>query len=176
MISLDQILLLEQKVESAVEKISQLQAENDALRSKCAELTNSLSAETERLSAFEQDQSRIENGILKALERLSSIENSVLKTAGKAGAPAQNAEAGTAAGYGVSAETAAPVQETAAEQTAQETPEMPPEPQTAQADARPLSGGQYDGQNPDGTAADTAAEQTPRQPDGMPENGQFDIF
>lgn len=81
MISLDQVYLLEQKVESAVEKIQQLQAENDALRNKCAELTNALSAKSEQLSNFESDQSQIENGIKKALDRLNSIENSVLKNA-----------------------------------------------------------------------------------------------
>ena len=81
MISLDQVYLLEQKVESAVEKIQQLQAENDALRSKCTELTNALSAKSEQLSSFESDQSQIENGIKKALDRLNSIESSVLKTA-----------------------------------------------------------------------------------------------
>ncbi len=80
MISLDQVYLLEQKVESAVEKIQQLQAENDALRSKCAELTNALSVKSEQLNTFETDQSQIEDGIKKALDRLSSIENSVLKT------------------------------------------------------------------------------------------------
>ena len=83
MISLDQVYLLEQKVESAVAKIQQLQAENDALRSKCTELTNALSAKSEQLSSFESDQSQIENGIKKALDRLNSIENSVLKTAEK---------------------------------------------------------------------------------------------
>ena len=76
--TLDQVLLLEQKVESAVEKIQQLQAENDALRSKCAELTNALSAKSEQLSSFETDSSRIETGIQKALDRLNSIENSIL--------------------------------------------------------------------------------------------------
>ncbi len=81
MISLDQVYLLEQKVESAVEKIQQLQAENDALRNKCTELTNALSAKSEQLSTFESDQSQIESGIKKALDRLNSIENSVLKTA-----------------------------------------------------------------------------------------------
>lgn len=83
MISLDQILLLEQKVEGAVAKIAQLQAENDALRKSCAELTNALSAKSEQLSSFEQDQSRIENGIIKALDRLNSIENAVLEAAGQ---------------------------------------------------------------------------------------------
>jgi|WetSurMetagenome_2_1015567.scaffolds.fasta_scaffold193952_2 FtsZ-binding cell division protein ZapB len=81
MISLDQILLLEQKVESAVEKITQLQVENDALRSKCSELSNAVSNKSEQLSSFEKDQNKIENGILKALDRLNSIENTVLNAA-----------------------------------------------------------------------------------------------
>ncbi len=79
MITLSQVELLEQKVESAVEKIQQLQAENDALRKKCSELTNAISAKSEQLTSFESEQSQIENGIKKALERLNSIENSVLK-------------------------------------------------------------------------------------------------
>ena len=83
MISLDQVLLLEQKVESAVEKIKQLQSENDALRNKCAELTNALSAKSEQLSTFETDQNQIEDGIKKALDRLNFIENTVLKTVSK---------------------------------------------------------------------------------------------
>ncbi len=91
MISLDQVYLLEQKVESAVEKIQQLQAENDALRNKCTELTNALSAKSEQLSNFESDQSQIETGIKNALDRLNSIENSVLKTA------TQNTQAAQAA-------------------------------------------------------------------------------
>ena len=82
MISLDQVLLLEQKVESAVAKIQQLEAENDALRNKCSELTNALSAKTEQLAAFESEQKTIESGIIKAIDRLNSIEHSVLKTAG----------------------------------------------------------------------------------------------
>jgi chromosome segregation ATPase len=82
MISLDQVLLLQKKVESAVQKIAQLNTENDALRSKCNELTNALSVKTEQLSSFETDQGKIEEGILKALDRLNSVENSVLKTAG----------------------------------------------------------------------------------------------
>lgn len=77
MISLDQVLLLEEKVESAVARIAQLNAENAALRRKCAELTNALSAKTEQFSSFQSDQGKIEEGILKALERLNSVENAV---------------------------------------------------------------------------------------------------
>ena len=83
MISLDQVFLLEQKVESAVAKIQQLQSENDALRTKCEQLTNALSAKSEQLSTFENDQNQIEDGIKKALDRLNSIENSVLKSSGQ---------------------------------------------------------------------------------------------
>lgn len=83
MITLDQVLTLEQKVESAVVKIQQLQAENDALRKQCAELTNALSSKSEQLSSFESNQNQIESGILNALDRLNQIENSVLKVAGQ---------------------------------------------------------------------------------------------
>ena len=93
MVSLEQVLLLEQKVESAVAKIQQLEAENDALRNKCSELTNALSAKSEQLKAYESDQQKIESGIIKAIDRLNSIENSVLKAAGPAAAAAKPAPA-----------------------------------------------------------------------------------
>ena len=112
MISLDQVYLLEQKVESAVAKIQQLQAENDALRNKCDELTNALSAKSEQLSNFESDQSQIETGIKKALDRLNSIENSVLKTATQINQAAQAAKpaAPVQAAPAPQAEEPAPVQ------------------------------------------------------------------
>ena len=127
MISLDQVYLLEQKVESAVEKIQQLQAENDALRSKCTELTNALSAKSEQLSSFESDQSQIENGIKKALDRLNSIENSVLKTATQMNQAGQDASIKTQAAAPVQpAQPVAPVQPAA---PVQETPAAAPVPE-----------------------------------------------
>lgn len=81
--TLDQVLLLEQKVESAVEKIRQLQAENDALRNECSELKNALAVKSEQLMTFETDQDKIESGIQKALDHLNQIEHSVLKTVGQ---------------------------------------------------------------------------------------------
>ena len=90
MISVDQILLLQNKVESAVQKIEQLKSENDALRTKCSELTNALSEKTELLSGFMADEKKIEDGIMSALSRLSSVENALLDKAGAALSEAAN--------------------------------------------------------------------------------------
>lgn len=81
MISVDQIYLLQKKVESAVQKIEQLKSENDALRTKCSELTNALSEKTELLSSFMADEKKIESGIMSALNRLDSVENALLDNA-----------------------------------------------------------------------------------------------
>jgi len=85
MISLEQVLLLQKKVETAVEKIAslsnqvkQLNSDNDALRSKCAELTKALSDKSELVTSLESDQTKIEQGILNALSRLDTVENAVL--------------------------------------------------------------------------------------------------
>ena len=78
MISFDQVLLLQKKVESAVQKIVELKSENDALRNKCSELTNALSEKTELLESFYADEKKIESSIMDALDRLNSIENSVV--------------------------------------------------------------------------------------------------
>lgn len=81
MISVDQIYLLQEKVESAVQKIGQLKSENDALRTKCSELTNALSEKTELLSNFMADEKKIESGIMSALNRLDEVENALLDNA-----------------------------------------------------------------------------------------------
>ncbi len=79
MISLDQIQLLERKVESAVTKILQLTEERAALFQRCAQLENESQNLRNKLLSFEQDQERIEQGIIKALDRLNVVENSVLQ-------------------------------------------------------------------------------------------------
>lgn len=91
MISIDQVLLLQQKVESAVQKIVELKSENDALRRQCSELTNALSEKTELLNSFTADEKKIEDSILGALDRLNKIENSVLSQTGQNAAPKSEA-------------------------------------------------------------------------------------
>ena len=84
MISVDTILLLQQKVESAVQKIEQLKSENDALRAERSELTKALSEKTELLSRFSADEKKIEDGILGALTRLDSVENAIIDSTSQA--------------------------------------------------------------------------------------------
>lgn len=85
MITLDQVLLLQEKVESAVEKISsltdriaQLESDNDALNRKCLELTKALEEKTEFVSTLETAQDKIEKSILMTINRLDSVEDAIL--------------------------------------------------------------------------------------------------
>ena len=79
MITLDQVQLLEKKVEAIVSKMNDLQRQNIALQEKNRELIEKNSLLMQRISSFEADQNRIEQGILNALDRLNSMENSALK-------------------------------------------------------------------------------------------------
>lgn len=85
MISLEQVLLLQKKVETAVEtikalnaEISQLKDENAALQTQCAELSKALSDKAELISLLEADQSHIEESIISALNQLDTVENAIL--------------------------------------------------------------------------------------------------
>lgn len=89
MVTLDQVLLLQEKVETAVKKITslnervmQLESENDALRSKCAELTKAISEKSELVSTLEDTQAKIEQSILVTLNRLDAVQDSILSQDG----------------------------------------------------------------------------------------------
>ncbi len=128
MISLDQVLLLQEKVETAVQRLAQLNAdnerltsENDALRSKCAELSKALEDKTELVSNLESDQNKIEAGILSALSRLDTVENSVLSAGSSttSNAPSTNENTSTTSQENPSTESAnSETQETTTEQNA----------------------------------------------------------
>lgn len=77
MISLDQVRLLEQKVENAVNKILQLQRENAELKERCAFLESQASNLNQKVSNYESDQNQIEEGIVKVLKRLNVVEDAV---------------------------------------------------------------------------------------------------
>ncbi len=79
MLSLEQIQLIQQKVEKVIAKINVLEQENAKLSLQNDELVKQNNELTSKIASFEADQTKIEQGLLHALERLNSVENSVLK-------------------------------------------------------------------------------------------------
>jgi predicted nuclease with TOPRIM domain len=81
MISLEQVQLLESRVSKALEFVQKVTAENAALASQRDELKVKLEANQKRIDElevlvmrFKEDQGRIEDGIVAALDRLSQFE------------------------------------------------------------------------------------------------------
>ncbi len=87
MLNLDQVRLLENRVEKAVGKIQTLTAENTHLHSQLSGLQARVNELEGLVRAFKDDQGRIEEGILSALDRLSAFEDTVFKQDAK---PAAN--------------------------------------------------------------------------------------
>ena len=77
MISLNQIRLLEQKIESILDLVSALQSEKAALESQNAKLKAEVQELAAKCSRFEQDEEKIEQGILSVLNRLNNMEDAV---------------------------------------------------------------------------------------------------
>jgi len=97
MLNLDQVRLLENRVEKAVTKIQSLTAENTHLRSQLSTLQTRVGELEGLVRSFRDDQGRIEEGILNALDRLSAFEDSVFHAEDPTPAPAQAAAPLTAA-------------------------------------------------------------------------------
>ena len=118
MIRLDQIKLLEGKVNRAVEQIRLLREENKALK-RTVEKSQARMGELEGLvSRFKSDQDEIEQGILRALKNLDKLEDEVA------------ARASDAKDGGAAQKTAA--QSTADRPAAEKAPERPPAEKPAQ--------------------------------------------
>jgi FtsZ-binding cell division protein ZapB len=99
MVSLEQVQLLETRVTRAIEYVGKLSAENAALAAEKASLMSKLDVYQKRIDElevlvmrFKDEQSRIEDGIISALDRLNQFEEAVEKslrekqTGGKLGA------------------------------------------------------------------------------------------
>jgi hypothetical protein len=78
MISLEQIRLLESRVEKAVVYIDLLQEENASLKQKLSGYEKRVQDLEVLVRGFQQDQGRIEEGILHALDRLNAFEDAIL--------------------------------------------------------------------------------------------------
>lgn len=82
MISLDQIKLLEEKVEQALAKIIELREANAFLKTKYDAISEENQHLKSMLSSYEADQSKIEQGILNALNRLNTVESTIYQAIG----------------------------------------------------------------------------------------------
>ena len=81
MISLEQVQLLEERVSKAVDYVKRVSAENAALTAEKAALMQKMESNQKRVDElevlvlrFKEDQGRIEDGVLAALDRLSQFE------------------------------------------------------------------------------------------------------
>lgn len=77
MLTLDQVRLLENRVEKAVGRIQSLTSENTHLHTQLTTLQARVNELEGLVRVFKDDQGRIEEGILNALDRLSAFEDSV---------------------------------------------------------------------------------------------------
>lgn len=115
MLNLDQVRLLESKVERAVQMIKSLYTEKDSLK-KEIELRDKRISELEKLIvAFKDDQSKIEEGIINALNQLSAFEDASYTRKNEARPQAAETE------MPVPSQEPAPAAPPKKEQTAQET-------------------------------------------------------
>lgn len=81
MISLEQVQLLEVRVSKAIDYVERVTAENAALNSEKMNLQTKLDVNQKRIDElevlvmrFKEDQGRIEDGIIAALDRLNQFE------------------------------------------------------------------------------------------------------
>ena len=94
MISLDQVKLLEEKVEQALAKIIELKEANAFLKTKYDAVSEENQHLKSMLSSYELDQSKIEQGILNALNRLNTVESTIYQavSASESSTPLSNKE------------------------------------------------------------------------------------
>jgi chromosome segregation ATPase len=77
MVSLEQVKLLETKVAKAIDFVKSLSEENAGLRGKLDGYRRRIDELEVLVKAFKEDQSRIEAGIMSALDRLNQFEDAV---------------------------------------------------------------------------------------------------
>jgi TolA-binding protein len=80
MITLEQVKLLETKVVRAIEYVERISRENSQLQGKLDSYQKRIDELEVLIQQFREDQGRIEEGILAALERLNKFEDAIEKS------------------------------------------------------------------------------------------------
>ena len=77
MISLEQVKLLESKVSRAIDYIKKVTEEKDSLKAKLIACQKRIDELEILIQRFKEDQGRIEDGILSALDKLNQFEDAL---------------------------------------------------------------------------------------------------
>ena len=77
MLSLEQVKLLESKVSKTIDYVKKVTEENTSLKGKLDSYQKRIEELEVLIQRFKDDQSRIEDGILSALDRLNQFEDAV---------------------------------------------------------------------------------------------------
>jgi FtsZ-binding cell division protein ZapB len=80
MVTLEQVRLLETKVVKAIDFVKQVTEENNALKGKVDSYERRIDELEILIQHFKEDQGRIEDSILSALDRLNQFEDAVEKS------------------------------------------------------------------------------------------------
>jgi chromosome segregation ATPase len=149
MVTLEQVKLLESKVAKAIAYVEKVSAENTLLREKLETNQKRIDELEILIQRFKDDQGRIEDGILSALDRLNQFEDAIERSlSGGEPRPAGPAE-----------DSAKPARDKQAKKPAEK-----PEPavEAAAAEAPPVD-------------ADTEISPELPEPD-IPESSELDLF
>jgi len=80
MVSLEQVRLLESKVTKAIDYVKKVTEENVSLKGKLDSYQKRIDELEVLIQQFKEEQNRIEDGILSALDRLNQFEDALEKT------------------------------------------------------------------------------------------------
>lgn len=80
MVSLEQVQLLETKVVKVIEHVDRVTGENTLLKTKLEDYQRRIDELEVLIQRFKEEQNRIEDGILAALDRLNQFEAAVSKS------------------------------------------------------------------------------------------------
>ena len=80
MVSLEQVKLLESKVTKAIDYVKKVTEENSSLKGKLDSYQKRIEELEVLIQQFKEEQGRIEDGILSALDRLNQFEDALEKT------------------------------------------------------------------------------------------------
>jgi FtsZ-binding cell division protein ZapB len=145
MVSLEQVKLLESKVARAIDYVERVSGENAVLQEKLDSYQKRIDELEVLVQRFKEDQGRIEDGILAALDRLNQFEDAIEKSLALRGSSPSPAEA-------VISEARAKAPPPAPEEVSEteESPEPEEVPETEESPETEDAGEEPEGEEPSG--------------------------